>query len=75
MTLCLPPPTEFVHVHVVLPNSTMVNWLHHGRLLTADESALGMGDNRVGEISEISRSLKALAKEMHVSCDCPLSQL
>lgn len=28
----------------------------------------GMGDNRVGEISEISRSLKALAKEMQ----CPV---
>lgn len=31
----------------------------------------GMGDNRVGEISEISRSLKALAKEMN----CPVIAL
>ncbi len=33
----------------------------------------GMGDNRVGEISEISRSLKALAKEMMCPGNCPIT--
>ena len=54
--------------------------MHNGRIgaIMVDYLQLmkvpGMGDNRVGEISEISRSLKALAKEMN----CPviaLSQL
>ncbi len=30
-------------------------------------------ENRTAEISEISRSLKTLAKEFKCSCDCPFS--
>ena len=68
------PPTE------VRARARRIAKQHDGKLgcIMVDYLQLmkvpGMGDNRVGEISEISRSLKALAKEMM----CPviaLSQL
>lgn len=68
------PPTE------LRARARRVAKMHDGKLgvIMVDYLQLmkvpGMGDNRVGEISEISRSLKALAKEMN----CPviaLSQL
>ena len=68
------PPTE------VRSRARRIAKMHDGKIgcIMVDYLQLmkvpGMGDNRVGEISEISRSLKALAKEMN----CPviaLSQL
>jgi replicative DNA helicase len=68
------PPTE------LRARARRIAKMHGGKLgcIMVDYLQLmkvpGMGDNRVGEISEISRSLKALAKEM----SCPviaLSQL
>ncbi|MBH8306832.1 replicative DNA helicase [Acinetobacter baumannii] len=68
------PPTE------VRARARRIAKMHDGKIgcIMVDYLQLmkvpGMGDNRVGEISEISRSLKALAKEMN----CPviaLSQL
>jgi len=68
------PPTE------LRSRARRIAKMHGGKLgcIMVDYLQLmkvpGMGDNRVGEISEISRSLKALAKEMQ----CPviaLSQL
>lgn len=68
------PPTE------LRARARRVAKMHDGKIgcIMVDYLQLmkvpGMGDNRVGEISEISRSLKALAKEMQ----CPviaLSQL
>jgi replicative DNA helicase len=68
------PPTE------MRARARRIAKMHDGKLgcIMVDYLQLmkvpGMGDNHVGEISEISRSLKALAKEMN----CPviaLSQL
>ncbi len=61
---------KYVHVRDALPNNMAVKlgciMVDYLQLMKVP----GMGDNRVGEISEISRSLKALAKEMQLPCDC-----
>ena len=41
--------------------------------LQTNDCFMEKSENRVQEISEISRSLKALAKEINVSSDCTLS--
>ncbi len=62
------PPTE------VRARARRIAKMHDGKLgcIMVDYLQLmkvpGMGDNRVGEISEISRSLKALAKR---KCNVP----
>ncbi len=71
MILLLRHLRKYVHVPVVLPNSMMEKLAASWSITLQLMKVPGMGDNRVGEISEISRSLKALAKEMN----CPVIAL
>ncbi len=78
--ICILMTPLLFHLQKFVPELRRIAKQHDGKLgcIMVDYLQLmkvpGMGDNRVGEISEISRSLKALAKEMN----CPviaLSQL